>query len=119
MKTSTLQIVELAKKGFSAEEISEDLGANLGAVELIVEITPKASEKLEEKFARLENAALDVLDSAIQYGDVDSISFKAATYVLDQIQGLKTPNNGKTQINISDINLRLEQAQKALLPINV
>ena len=111
---SSQQIVRLAKEGFTVDEIVEDLGYNKENVELILHGNQKSKETpLTKKFEELEDTALDVVRVALQTGTADNAALKAAFYVLDQRQGLKTPQ-GTTNVNISDFNLRLENAREVM-----
>ena len=111
---SSHQVVRLAKEGFSVEEIVEDLGYERENVELILAGNKKAKDTpLAKKFEELEDTALDVVRVALQTGTANAAALKAAFYVLDQRQGLKTPH-GTTNVNISDFNLRLEKAREVM-----
>jgi len=109
---SSQQIINLAKEGFTVDEIVEDLGYNKKNVELILS-NRKADIPLSEKFTELEDTALDVVRSALHVGTADNAALKAAFYVLDQRQGLKQPQ-GKTEVNIADFNVRLEKAREVM-----
>ena len=109
---SSQQIINLAKEGFTVDEIVEDLGYNKKNVELILS-NRKSDIPLSEKFTELEDTALDVVRSALHVGTADNAALKAAFYVLDQRQGLKQPQ-GKTEVNIADFNVRLEKAREVM-----
>ena len=109
---SSQQIINLAKEGFTVEEIVEDLGYPKENVELILS-NRKSDSPLSEKFKDLEDTALDVVRTALHVGTADNAALKAAFYVLDQRQGLKEPQ-GKTQVNIADFNVRLEKAREVM-----
>ena len=109
---SSQQILNLEKEGFTVDEIVEDLGYARENVELILS-NRKPDLPLAEKFVELEDTALDVVRSALHVGTADNAALKAAFYVLDQRQGLKQPA-GKTEVNISDFNVRLEKAREVM-----
>jgi hypothetical protein len=109
---SSQQIINLAKEGFTVDEIVEDLGYNKKNVELILS-NRKSDLPLSEKFIDLEDTALDVVRSALHVGTADNAALKAAFYVLDQRQGLKQPQ-GNTEVNIADFNVRLEKAREVM-----
>lgn len=109
---SSQQILNLEKEGFTVDEIVEDLGYARENVELILS-NQKPDLPLAEKFVELEDTALAVVRSALHVGTADNAALKAAFYVLDQRQGLKQPI-GKTEVNISDFNVRLEKAREVM-----
>jgi len=109
---SSQQILNLEKEGFTVDEIVEDLGYARENVELILS-NRKPNLPLSEKFVELEDTALAVVRSALHVGTADNAALKAAFYVLDQRQGLKQPL-GKTEVNISDFNVRLEKAREVM-----
>ena len=109
---SSQQILNLEKEGFTVDEIVEDLGYARENVELILS-NRKPNLPLSEKFVELEDTALAVVRSALHVGTADNAALKAAFYVLDQRQGLKQPM-GKTEVNISDFNVRLEKAREVM-----
>ena len=111
---SSHQIISLAKEGFTVDEISEDLGYNKENVELILTGRERAKNStLSQKFVELEDTALDVVRTALHTGTADNAALKAAFYVLDQRQGLKQPV-GRTEVNITDFNVRLEKAREVM-----
>ena len=109
---SSQQILNLEKEGFTVDEIVEDLGYARENVELILS-NNRPDLPLAEKFVELEDTALAVVRSALHVGTADNAALKAAFYVLDQRQGLKQPQ-GKTEVNISDFNVRLEKAREVM-----
>ena len=109
---SSQQILNLAKEGFTVDEIMEDLGYARENVELILS-NRNTDLPLSEKFIELEDTALNVVRSALHVGTADNAALKAAFYVLDQRQGLKQPQ-GNTEVNIADFNVRLEKAREVM-----
>jgi hypothetical protein len=124
------QITELAKQGFTADEIAGSLKYDIGVVATVLTRNGEVrneleksmpTDRLEKEFTGLEQLAMNTIKEIIQYGDKDSVRLAAATYVTDQRLGLKKPKATTINFNVFDLNERLREvrARKNAMEVEV
>src|ERR1039458_477620 len=116
MKAETTQIVELAKRGLSAEQIAPALGMTVEQVSAVIlqdEQAVKSIQKngLEDKFAMLESMAMLGLEHLIKYADNEGVRLKAIDLVVRQRHGLLKPRERVTVTN--NLSFLVERAERA------
>ena len=117
MTASATQVVELAKQGFSSEQIADALSLPMDAVDSIVLKDTQAVKELDKcgalegKFENLEDLAMTTLEHMIKFCETDSERGKLIRYILDQRLGLKKPKERNTIIN--NYHFLVEKARKA------
>jgi len=116
MNATNQQIVELAKRGFSSEQIEQALSLAPGAAASILSKdneAMRAVEKngLEGKFANLQEAALETLKFNLN-DDNGSVRQRAVELILKQGLGLMKPKVQQTTVN-NNLVFLVERAAKA------
>jgi hypothetical protein len=116
MRPETMQIVELAKRGLTAEQIAPALGMTVEQVTAVILNDCSAVKEiqncsLEDQFAGLEEAAMQGLKHLVKYADNEGVRLKAIDLVVRQRHGLLKPRERVTVTN--NLNFLVERAERA------
>lgn len=131
MTDANTQILTLAKHGLSAEEISEQLGYDADNVMVVLSQAPSllrtaaaaslesegtpaegSNQDLENRFAKLQSRALDVLATLLDYSNDNHLQMKIAMYITDQRLGLKKAPRASTTFNIVQIENHMKRVRE-------
>ena len=116
MSATNTQIVELAKRGFDAEQIATALGLSVESVMAVITqdtASVKAIEKagIDARFDKMQEFAAEGLAHLAKYAENEGVRAKALMYILDHQLGLKKPKERLTVQN--NFQFLVERAEKA------
>tara|TARA_R110000868_G_scaffold39869_4_gene138446 strand:+ start:22669 stop:23088 length:420 start_codon:yes stop_codon:yes gene_type:complete len=121
MSATTTQIVELVKRGFEAEQIASALGLSLENVMAVMtkdvaavkEIYDNTGDRLDAKFAKLEDLAMKGLEHLASYAENEETRRKTYEFIIKQRAGLMKPRERVTvQNNYQFLSERVDKAKQ-------
>lgn len=111
------QIVRMLSEGISVEGISESLGLPIEQIAIESErSTRKGTRENNEARRALEehfDTAVQTLGELAAYAENEGVKAKVAMYLSDVKLGLKEPKKEVEGTSISQINIYIQEAQKA------
>ena len=116
MNSTNSQIVELAKRGFDAEQIAPSLGMTVDQVNAVILKDESAVREihasgLDSKFAKLEDMAMKGLEHLGMYAENEQVRYKVFDLIIRQRAGLLKPREKLTVTN--NLNFLVERAERA------
>jgi hypothetical protein len=116
MSATNTQIVELAKRGFDAEQIATALGLSVESVMAVMTqdtASVKAIEKagIDLRLDKMQKFAADGLEHLAKYAENEGARAKVLMYIIDHQLGLKKPKERLTVQN--NFQFLVERAEKA------
>lgn len=139
MNNSDKQIINLAKDGFSPEEIASALGYDLAVVSTILmqndrllDTIPLVTKSIivdsrdanvkektfNEKVEALQDLALQTIEGVMRCSDNDGVRLKAGLWVAEHACGMKKPKESAVTINVVEINKQLRNARERIAMVS-
>ena len=129
MSPDNIQIVQLAKRGLSADEIAQALGYAVESVVFVLANNPDVNKEVPTEVAKggfdgvsqtalngiaaLEADALAALADIVKHAEKESVRGDIAKFIVSQRLGLLKPKvEGGTTINVFDFNDRMEKVRQ-------
>ena len=116
MNATNVQIVELAKRGFSEDQIATALGMTTDTVRTVICKDSQAikaidDNRIHEQFTGLQEGAIATIEHLMKYSENDTVRARMAELVVKKQLGLLKPREHVTINN--NLNFLLERAEKA------